>query len=316
MLRREHRLMSEPGPSARASMFHDRLQKVARHRRKWARRSGVACYRLYDRDIPQIALVVDWYDGRLHVADAARGEGTYGLDELLAAAASALGIEEDAVYVKRRQRQRGTAQYTRFAREGARFSVPEGGHRFWVNLSDYLDTGLFLDHRRTRARVEAEAAGAHMLNLFAYTGSFSVYAAAGGARSTTTVDLSATYLDWTGENMALNGFVGPAHHRVRADVLDWVIQAQSDGARYDLIVLDPPTFSNSKRMRTTFDVQRDHVRLLDATRALLTPGGALYFSTNARRFSLDASVTGAEEVTDVPPDFERRRPHRCWRLTA
>lgn len=308
--------MSEPGPSARASMFHDRLLKVARHRRKWARRAGVACYRLYDRDIPQIALVVDWYDGRLHVADAARGAGTPDLDGLLAAAASALGIGLDATYAKRRERQPGSAQYTAFARDGARFSVPEGGHRFWVNLSDYLDTGLFLDHRRTRARVEAEAAGTHMLNLFAYTGSFSVYAAAGGARSTTTVDLSTTYLDWTGENMALNGFVGPAHERIRADVLDWVIQARSERRRYDLIVLDPPTFSNSKRMRTTFDVQRDHVRLLGATRALLAPGGALYFSTNSRRFSLDASVAGVEEVTDVPPDFERRRPHRCWRLTA
>lgn len=307
--------MSEPGPSARASMFHDRLKKVARHRRKWARRSGVACYRLYDRDIPQIALVVDWYDGRLHVADAAKGDGTHGLDELLVVAAEALGIDEDAVFVKRRERQRGAAQYTPFAREGARFAVAEGGHRFWVNLSDYLDTGLFLDHRRTRARVEAESAGAHMLNLFAYTGSFSVYAAAGGARSTTTVDLSATYLDWAGENMALNGFVGPAHTRVRADVLDWVTQARSQRARYDLIVLDPPTFSNSKRMRTTFDVQRDHGPLLAATRALLAPGGALYFSTNARRFSLDDSIAGAEDVTDIPPDFDRRRPHRCWRLT-
>lgn len=316
MSRRDHRLMSDPGPSARASMFHDRLRKVARHRRKWARRAGVACYRLYDRDIPQIALVVDWYDGRLHVADAAKGEGTIGLDELLIAAAQALEIAPDAVYVKRRERQRGSAQYTPFAREGARFTVPEGGHRFWVNLSDYLDTGLFLDHRRTRARIEAEAAGTTMLNLFAYTGSFSVYAAAGGARRTTTVDLSATYLDWAEANMALNGFVGPAHERVRADVLDWVVQARSQPTRYDLIVLDPPTFSNSKRMRTTFDVQRDHGRLLGLTRELLAPGGALYFSTNARRFTLDADISGAEEITDIPPDFERRRPHRCWRVTA
>lgn len=296
-------------------MFHNRLRKVARHRRKWARRAGVACYRLYDRDIPEVPLVVDWYAGRLHVADAARGGALPDLDAFLVAAGEALGVVEDAIFCKRRERQRGSAQYSRFAREGAVFEVPEGGHRFQVNLSDYLDTGLFLDHRRTRARVQSEAAGKRVLNLFAYTGSFTVYAAAGGATQTVTVDLSTTYLDWAAANLRLNGLEGPTHQLIRADVLQWLRAARLERPRYDLIVLDPPTFSNSKRMRDTFDVRRDHARLIADTRALLAPGGALYFSTNARRFRLDAAVA-AEEVTDIPPDFERSRPHRCWRIAA
>jgi 23S rRNA G2069 N7-methylase RlmK/C1962 C5-methylase RlmI len=306
--------MVSPGDAARATMLHNRLRKVARHRRKWARRAGVTCYRLYDRDIPEIPLVVDWYDGRLHVSDASREDEAIGLEALLDAAARALDVPTEQVYCKRRQRQRGAAQYTPFDRAEARFVVSEGGHRFWVNLSDYLDTGLFLDHRRTRARVQAEATGARMLNLFAYTGSFTVYAAAGGARHTMTVDLSATYLDWAQANLALNNLAGPQHQFERGDVLQWMQAARSRPARYDLIVLDPPTFSNSKRMRTTFDVRRDHPRLIADARALLTPTGALYFSTNARRFRLDAAIS-AEEITDIPPDFERRRPHRCWKIT-
>lgn len=305
-----------PGHEARAVMFANRLRKVARHRRRWARRAGVACYRLYDRDIPEVPLVVDWYAGRLHVADAARDEAFEALDDCLAAAGEALDVADANIFCKRRERQRGAAQYSRFGSEGAVFVVPEGGHRFQVNLSDYLDTGLFLDHRRTRARVQAEAAGKRVLNLFAYTGSFTVYAGAGGAERTVTVDLSTTYLDWAETNLRLNGLDAGRNSIVRADVLQWLRDARQTRTRYDLIVLDPPTFSNSKRMRTTFDVRRDHPRLLAETRALLAPGGALYFSTNARRFRLDGAVTGAEEVTDIPPDFERRRPHRCWRITA
>lgn len=303
-----------PDAAARATMLHNRLRKTARHRRKWARRAGVACYRLYEHDIPEVPLIVDWYAGRLHVADVSRDDEVLDLDALLHAAATALDVPPDQVYCKRRQRQRGAAQYTPFDRAEARFVVPEGGHRFWVNLSDYLDTGLFLDHRRTRARVQAEAAGARVLNLFAYTGSFTVYAAAGGARRTMTVDLSATYLEWAQANLALNGLTGPQHVFERADVLQWMRAARHRPARYDLIVLDPPTFSNSKRMHATFDVRRDHAALIADARALLAPGGVLYFSTNARRFRLDASID-ADEITDIPPDFDRRRPHRCWKIT-
>jgi 23S rRNA (cytosine1962-C5)-methyltransferase len=196
--------------------------------------------------------------------------------------------------------------------------VEEQGLKFWVNLRDYLDTGLFLDHRLTRSRVCAEAAGKRFLNLFAYTGSFTVYAAAGGARSTTTVDLSNTYLDWAADNLALNGFRGAQHQLVRADAAPWIEEAGAQGERFDLIVLDPPSFSASKMARR-FDVQKDHVRLLTATLALLSDGGTLYFSTNFQGFQLDtARLTGTtiEELTpgSIPEDFHFKEVHRCWRL--
>jgi len=300
-------------------MLANRLRKVARHRRKWARREGIACYRLYDRDIPEIPLVIDWYDGRVSLAEFVRGEsGDDTLDLLVAATAEALDITPDFVWCRQRARQKGDAQYTRLNHDEAWFVVPEGGLRFRVNLSDYLDTGLFLDHRQTRAQVGAASAGKRVLNLFAYTGSFTVYAAAGGARATTTVDLSRTYLDWAGENLRLNHFDLPMHEGVQADVRVWLAEARDRRERYDVVVLDPPTFSNSKRMDGTLDVQRDHWGLLQDTLALLPRGGVIYFSTNHRHFQpefggLPADITEITEST-VPADFDRHRPHRCFRL--
>ncbi|MEZ4464922.1 MAG: class I SAM-dependent methyltransferase [bacterium] len=303
---------------ARAEMLANRLIKVARHRRKWARRADVACYRLYDRDIPEIPLIIDWYDGRLYVAEYVRGEPLADLDALADAAAVALGLGPDDVWCRQRERQRGTRQYDRVGEDGAWFVVPEGGLKFRVNLSDYLDTGLFLDHRQTRARVRAEAGGKRVLNLFAYTGSFTVYAAAGGARASVTVDLSRTYLDWAGQNLALNALDLPEHVGVQADARVWLAEARDRRERFDLIVLDPPTFSNSKRMDGTLDVQRDHRALVEDALGILSPGGALYFSTNHRRFQPDWAGLGVEvsEITGetVPPDFDRHRPHRCFRL--
>ncbi len=303
-------------------MFANRLRKTARHRRKWARRAEVSCYRLYDRDIPEVPLAVDWYDGRLHVAEFVRpddrepADHEAWLDAVVAAGAAALEVADDAVFLKRRERQRGTRQYEKQAGRGERFCVDEGGLRFWVNLGDYLDTGLFLDHRQTRARVRAEAAGRTFLNLFAYTGAFTVYAAAGGARTSTTVDLSHTYCDWAVDNLKLNALTGPGQTVEQGDVLTWLEDARARGDRYDLVVLDPPTFSNSKRMRDTWDVQRDHPWLLRTTLALMPRGGVLYFATNARRFELESP--GDAEVSEitaetVPPDFTKR-PHRCWRM--
>ncbi|MCB9539488.1 MAG: class I SAM-dependent methyltransferase [Myxococcales bacterium] len=303
-------------------MFANRLRKNARHRRKWARRAGVSCYRLYDRDIPEVPLAVDWYDGRLHVAEFVRpddrdaDEHEAWLDVVVARGAEALQVAPEAVYLKRRQRQKGASQYERQDGSGERFEVTEGGLRFWVNLRDYLDTGLFLDHRQTRAMVRAEAEDRRVLNLFAYSGTFSVYAADGGARATTTVDLSNTYCAWARDNLALNGHDGPQHRVEQADVLTWLDDTFERGDRFDLVVLDPPTFSNSKRMRDTWDVQRDHPELLASTLRLLSHGGVLYFSTNARRFRLEppagAAVTDLTAET-VPPDFTKR-PHRCWRM--
>ena len=199
--------------------------------------------------------------------------------------------------------------------------MAERGLRFEVNLTAYLDTGLFLDHRDTRAQVGAAAAGARFLNLFAYTGSFTVYAAAGGASSTLTLDMSQTYQEWTRRNLALNGFDDGARHRLlRTDVTAWLESAVRETARYDVIVLDPPSFSNSKRMRASFDVQRDQVPLVSHSAALLAPGGRLYFSNNRQGFRLDAALERdwrCEEITTrtLPEDFKRRQPHRCWLIT-
>ena len=208
---------------AQAVMLANRVKKTARHVRKWARRTQVSCYRLYDRDIPEIPVVIDWYEGHLHLAEFARGgaddRDEWIVDEWAFAVAQALEVPVDKVFIKARRRQRGKTQYERHAESRHELLVSEGGLKFRVNLQDYLDTGLFLDHRVTRNLVRAEADGCAVLNLFAYTGSFSVYAADGGASSTTTIDLSKTYLAWAQDNMALNGFSTDAHRFIHADVL-------------------------------------------------------------------------------------------------
>jgi 23S rRNA G2069 N7-methylase RlmK/C1962 C5-methylase RlmI len=241
----------------------------------------------------------------------------------------ALGAER--VYIKERRRQRGSAQYSRLDERGERAIVREGGLSFAVNLGDYLDTGLFLDHRITRARLRDEAAGKRFLNLFCYTGAFTVYAAAGGASETVSVDLSRTYLSWARDNMLHNGFGGGAHRFVHQDVRVFLTEGRARAQRFDLIALDPPSFSNSKDMDGVLDVRRDHPALIRDAAALLAPGGALYFSTNRRGFQLNEATVAAvaadaadvapeglavEDITraTTPPDFERRPPHRCWRI--
>jgi 23S rRNA G2069 N7-methylase RlmK/C1962 C5-methylase RlmI len=312
--------------SDHAAMLANRVRKSAKHLRKWARREGVSCYRVYDRDIPELPLAIDWYDGRLHIALYRADHKPHTadpawLEAMVAAAAGALEIERARAYLKTRERKPGASQYEKQDDRGERFAVTESGLGFWINLGDYLDTGLFLDHRVTRSLVRAEAAGKRVLNLFCYTGSFTVYAAAGGARSTVSVDLSSTYLDWAADNLALNELGGPPHALVRADALAWLAEpARHDEPRYDLVVLDPPTFSTSKRMEGTLDVQRDHVALLDAVTRLTAPGGAIYFSTNQRGFRLDTAALAEradiEHLTarTLPPDFRNRRIHQCYRL--
>jgi 23S rRNA G2069 N7-methylase RlmK/C1962 C5-methylase RlmI len=301
-------------------MLANRLRKRSRHLARWARRTGVSCYRLYDCDIPEIPLVVDWYEGRLHVSAYARAgdpvRDDAWLDALTGAAADALGIARDDAFAKRRAGQPGTTQYTRLGDARATFTVREAGLLFLVNLSDYVDTGLFLDHRETRARFGAESAGKRVLNLFCYTGAFTVHAAAGGAASTTSVDLSKTYLEWAGENLRLNALAGPKHELVRADALEFLAR---DTGPYDLAVLDPPTFSNSKKMREELDLQRDHAVLVNAALRRLTRGGILWFSTNFRRFKLDADALEASVIEDVsretlPEDFPDPRTRYCWRM--
>lgn len=306
--------------------FGNRLRKNARHWGKWARRNGIECYRVYDRDIPEFPLAIDRYGDWVHAQSfAARwasvGEAAALRDEaLLPAIAEALEVEPARVVLKTRARQRGTTQYGKETAEGRPFVIQEGGLRFEVNLQAYLDTGLFLDHRITRSLVRDRAAGRFVLNLFAYTGSFSVYAAAGGAARSVTVDMSRTYQHWTRRNFLLNAVDFKRHTLVCEDVLQFLADAVAKKARFDLIVLDPPSFSNSKRMRETFDVQRDHPALLRQCLAILAPDGELYFSNNRRGFRLDPALEQEARYEDitartVPPDFARHRPHRCWLIT-
>ncbi len=303
--------------SAVSEMFANRVRKNARHLGKWAKREHVTCWRVYDRDIPEVPVTLDTYEGALVLNDfRIEQDDTAWLDELGAVAKQVLDASE--VFVKQRERlaHRGEGgQYERLAEHGAWRVVGEGGHRFRVNLSDYIDTGLFLDHRITRARVAREQATS-MLNLFAYTGAFSVYAAAAGMQ-TTSVDLSKTYLDWTRQNLELNGVEGEsAHEIVHADVREFLAEARRTGRRWDLAVVDPPTFSNSKRMDYVWDVQRDHAALLDDVAAVTTK--VMWFSTNLRRFKLTwthprAQVSDETHAT-LPPDFRDKRIHHAFRI--
>ncbi len=332
---------SVPGPVFAADLrprdlkelaeFEARLSKNARHLRRWPRR-GVTCYRLYEKDCPDVPLVVDRYEHFAHVVELEREHGrtpaqhAEWLDRARTIVARVLGIDAGDVFVKDKPRQRGLAQHERRGHQGRTAIVVEGGLRFEVNLSDYVDTGLFLDHRLTRGLVREAARGRRFLNLFCYTGAFTVYAAAGGAVSTTSVDLSNTYLEWAARNMALNGFEAPGavHRMVRCDALSFV-ESHTPGPLYDLAVVDPPTYSRSKRTREDWDVQEDHPRLLAGLIRLMAPGGVIFFSTNSRRFRLNEDGLRAaagrrapaiREISDrtVPPDFRNRRIHRCWRL--
>jgi 23S rRNA (guanine2445-N2)-methyltransferase / 23S rRNA (guanine2069-N7)-methyltransferase len=305
-------------------MFANRLQKNLKQLGKWARREGVECYRLYDADMPEYALAIDLYEDWVHVQEYAAPKSIdpekaqARLFDALAAIPQALNVDKSKVIIKRRERQAGTKQYQRQATQGQFMEVNEGGAKLLVNLTDYLDTGLFLDHRPLRLRIQREAAGKRFLNLYCYTATATVHAAKGGARSTTSVDLSKTYLDWARRNLSLNGF-SDKNKLEQGDVMTWLAE---DRGEYELIFIDPPTFSNSKRMEGVFDVQRDHVQLLDLAMARLAPGGVLYFSNNFRKFLLDEGLAtryAVEEISasTLDPDFARNpKIHRAWRLTS
>ncbi|MBK8960571.1 MAG: class I SAM-dependent methyltransferase [Proteobacteria bacterium] len=314
--------MSEVRDSDAAALAN-RLRKNARHLARWARREALEAYRLYDRDIPEFPYAIDIYADWLHVQlfEGKRPVTDHDIAAHLAAIGAALDVPRERIALKLRRRQRGSSQYEKLADDGPSFTVRERGHLFEVNLTRYLDSGLFLDHRDTRRMVAAAAPGKRVLNLFAYTGSFTVYAACAGAERTVTVDMSHTYQDWTARNLRLNGIDDFERHRlVTEDVMAWLGAATYARERYDVIVLDPPSFSNSKRMQDSFDVQRDQAPLLAASVRLLAPGGVLYFSNNRQGFKLDAEVARLAHFEDitartVPEDFKRRPPHRCWRVT-
>ncbi len=310
-----------------AQMFANRLAKNLRELSAWAARERVACYRLYDADMPEYAFAIDLYrsapgaDARRWLlvqeyaapASVDRDRARTRREEVLSVLGEVTGVAPEAIYMRVRRPQRGKAQYEKLNEEGRFEVVEEGGLRFAVNFTDYLDTGLFLDHRLARARIRELAGGKRFLNLFAYTGTASVYAAAGGAAFTRTVDLSNTYLDWSRRNLELNGFGGACHVLERADCLEWVQRPILE--RYDLAFVDPPTFSNSKAMDREFDVQRDHADLLKRVLERLAPGGLLVFSTNHRRFRLDADAFAGVGIQDwtvatLPRDFARRPRQR------
>ncbi len=309
--------MSDPVP------FRNRLAKNLRHWSRWARRQDIECFRIYDRDLPEFPVAIDIYAGRPHVQayetrwDADEQTHDAWVDMVRNTVGELFGTPPGELAFKVRRRQKGTAQYEVTGRPPAPFVVQEGGLRFEVDLHRYLDTGLFLDHRRTRAMVRDQAKDRRLLNLFAYTGSFTVYAAAGDAASSLSLDLSNTYQDWTRRNLGLNGLDLPQHRLERCDVMDWLEDSPRLGERFDLIVLDPPSFSHSKAMQTTLDVQRDHPWMINRALGLLSPEGTLYFSNNRRGFKLyedELTPCHVEEITKqtVPEDFRRHRPHRCW----
>ena len=316
-------LASSPG----AQMFANRLRKNLKHLGKWSRREGVTCYRLYDADLPEYAVAIDLYQGEkqwVHVQEykAPRSidpdRALERLQEVLAVLPSLLAVPSTQIYFKVRQRQKGRSQYDKFDSSRRFHEVREGNCRLLVNFSDYLDTGLFLDHRITRKLVGERAKGKYFLNLFAYTGSATVHAAKGGAKTTTTVDMSRTYIDWAKRNMALNGFTGREHEFIQADCLKWLNEAVRKGKKYDLIFLDPPTFSSSKRMENSFDIQSDHVTLIRDCISLLREEGVLIFSNNFRKFRLDTDALSDLRIEDIsrktlPEDFKRNpHIHQCW----
>ncbi|MDH5711788.1 MAG: bifunctional 23S rRNA (guanine(2069)-N(7))-methyltransferase RlmK/23S rRNA (guanine(2445)-N(2))-methyltransferase RlmL [Gammaproteobacteria bacterium] len=306
-----------------ADMFENRLKKNFKHIRKWARKNNISCYRVYDADIPQYSMAVDIYENWVHVqeyeapktVDAVKAFRR--INEALPVIASVLEIDPNHVVLKTRKIQSGSEQYVKQDDKKRWLIAHEHGLKFKVNLYDYLDTGLFLDHRNARQLIFKYAKGRSFLNLFAYTGTATVYAAAGGARSTTTVDMSNTYLEWAQENLKLNKLVGRNHQFLQADCTQWLWDAKRAGHRYQLIFLDPPTFSNSKKMTQTFDVLRDHVELINLTMKLLEDEGMLIFSCNAKKFKLDvASLSDyfIEDITaiTVSEDFRKKPKHKCW----
>lgn len=320
---------------AGAAQFAARLKKVARQRAKWAAREDVLCYRVYDADLPEYNAAIDIYEGVgpvngqtfVHIAEyqapakVPPATAAARFADVVALTPAVLGVPADHVFCKVRQRARGGSQYSQAGSASFVTYTGEGPAAFEIDMGAYLDTGIFLDHRTTRFMVGKMARGARFLNLFAYTGTATVHAAFGGAAQTTTVDMSATYLDWARRNMARNGFSGPEHRFVKADCMAWLAAPERKSNAFDLVFVDPPTFSNSKSMgKRTWDVQRDHVQLLAGVACVLAPGGVAVFSCNLRNFKLDTAALAAlgldvQDITaqTIPEDFQRNpKIHKCF----
>jgi 23S rRNA (guanine2445-N2)-methyltransferase / 23S rRNA (guanine2069-N7)-methyltransferase len=303
--------------------FGNRLRKNIKRLSKWAKRESISCYRIYDGDIPEYNVAVEIYGKWIHVQEYAppktvdREKAIERLKTAVREIREIFDIRRDRIFVKEKSRQRGRSQYQKLKSRGKLQEVSEGKCRLLINLSDYVDTGLFLDHRITRAMIQEMSNGKRFLNLFGYTGSATVHAAAGGAKSSVTVDLSSVYLEWARCNLALNGFSDSNHRLIKADCMEWLNKCKD---QFDLIFIDPPTFSNTKKKGRIFNIQDDHVRLIKSAFTRLEPGGTMIFSTNHRRFKIDEEELSGYHLEDIsrstiPPDFERTpKVHRCWRI--
>lgn len=307
--------------------FANRLQKVNKHIARWANRQAITCYRIYDHDIPEFPFCIDRYEAYLHVAEyktnRKEDDDTYNewLQSCMETIAQSLNVPPEMILLKERRRlSRRTEQYEKVSQDQKIISVQENGLKFWVNLTDYLDTGLFLDHRPLRAIFKEQASGKRVLNLFSYTGAFSVYAAAGNAQHVSTVDLSNTYLEWAKNNFILNELLHPEKHSfLQSDVMDFLKAYK--GEKFDLVFVDPPAFSNSKKMKGTWDTQRDHPTMLHLLLKSVNPGATIYFSNNLRNFVPDFSRIGNATVEDIslktiPEDFRNKNIHHCYKIVC
>ncbi|MBF0279107.1 MAG: bifunctional 23S rRNA (guanine(2069)-N(7))-methyltransferase RlmK/23S rRNA (guanine(2445)-N(2))-methyltransferase RlmL [SAR324 cluster bacterium] len=327
----EHILFKKPeGVAIRSQIvplaepFANRIKKNRRKLKSWLKRESISAYRIYDQDLPEFAVAIDIYEQWVHVQEYEAPstvnpqKAQERLQALMDALPLVLEFPPENIFLKVRRKQKGAFQYEKYGTDQKLFPVREYGCQFLVNFTDYLDTGLFIDHRLTRKLIGEMAQGKRFLNLFSYTGSSTVYAALGGAVSTTSVDMSRHYLAWTKKNLLLNGISLHDHHLIEANCLEWV---ESEKRQYDLIFLDPPTFSNSKKMAGTFDVQRDHGPLIQSVMRLLAPEGILLFSNNFQKFKLDPAIASDFQTENwtprtIPPDFQRKaRIHQCWKIT-
>lgn len=301
--------------------FSRLLKKKHSTLRLWAEANDISCYRVYNKDIGDLPFAIDIYNKYLHIVQYEQ-KGVAALSDeesqkLAEIAGKSLYFPEDKIIMKYRRKLNDGEQYRKYSAVNVTEEIQEFGLTFKVNLSDYIDTGLFLDHRDTRALVRKSSSGKKVLNLFSYTGSFTVYAAAGGASSTTTVDLSNVYIQWAQENMKLNHFNSPNHKFITTDVFKFLDEAVKNKDKWDLIILDPPTFSNSRKMDKDLDIQKDHVAMINKCLSVLTKNGAIIFSNNYREFKLNPAVRERGFVNNVteetiPEDFSGSRIHQCW----
>ncbi|MBX2930345.1 MAG: class I SAM-dependent methyltransferase [Chitinophagaceae bacterium] len=312
---------------AKLQMFENRLLKVYKHKNKLAKRQGIDCFRIYDHDLPEFPFCIELYENKIYLAEYLRRHGMdeeeheAWLEKCIDIIRKIIEVKDENIYIKQRKRKTNRHdQYEKTANKKDFFVVEENGLKFLINLTDYLDTGLFLDHRITRKMVMEQSEGKRVLNLFAYTGSFSVYAAAGKATSVTTVDLSKTYIQWAEDNFTINLLKDKNKYSfIHADVKQYLKTLQPNSV--DLVIMDPPTFSNSKRMKDFLDIQQDHVTLLNDVLHALSPNGVIYFSTNYTKFIIDAENIKASSIKDItkattPFDFEGKLKRWCYKISC